>query len=366
MPPARKKPAGSKFVTLQDIADRAKVSCTTVSLALRNHPRISEKTRSRIAKLAQSMGYRLNPLVSAHMSYLRTGRPVNDGLNIAFVCNASLKEINRDTRRPHRHYYRAARERAQELGFDVRFFDLSEPGMTPRRLSQILEARGISGMVIAPLTDGLGVTDIQFKWESFAIVAIDHTFISPRLHTVCNDEFSTVGRLVQRLLDFGHRRIGIAMPTFMDDHANHFWLAGYEAFQKLTEPSQRIDNFITDKWNAKDFMRWYRKWRPEAIITINDDILGWMKEAKVEVPDEVSCVTLYWKEDRPHLSGYYPNHEKVAAGAIDLVVAQLQRHELGLPTNDKTMLIQAEWKAGETLRRVTPDGFQAPLRVWTR
>lgn len=46
---------GNRRVTLADIAKRAEVHVTTVSLALRNHPRLPEKTRSRIQKLAKEM-----------------------------------------------------------------------------------------------------------------------------------------------------------------------------------------------------------------------------------------------------------------------------------------------------------------------
>jgi len=39
------------LVRMQDVAERAGVGRTTVSLALRNHPKISEPTRQRIRKL---------------------------------------------------------------------------------------------------------------------------------------------------------------------------------------------------------------------------------------------------------------------------------------------------------------------------
>ena len=44
-------------VTLADIAREAAVHVTTVSLALRNHPRLPESTRLRIQKLAQTFTY---------------------------------------------------------------------------------------------------------------------------------------------------------------------------------------------------------------------------------------------------------------------------------------------------------------------
>ncbi|CAN5460363.1 LacI family DNA-binding transcriptional regulator [soil metagenome] len=46
-------------VTLQDIATRANLSVSAVSLALRDHPSISEESKKRIHQLRQEMGYRV-------------------------------------------------------------------------------------------------------------------------------------------------------------------------------------------------------------------------------------------------------------------------------------------------------------------
>src|SRR5262245_4788138 len=57
--------------TLREIARRAGVSHTTVSLSLRNDPSIPDRTRARLHRLADAMGYRSNVLVSALMTQLR-------------------------------------------------------------------------------------------------------------------------------------------------------------------------------------------------------------------------------------------------------------------------------------------------------
>jgi DNA-binding LacI/PurR family transcriptional regulator len=195
---------------------------------------------------------------------------------------------------------------------------------------------------------------------------IEHTFIEPRLHKVCSDEFSTIGRLIQRLLDYGYERIGVAMRTRMDEHANHHWLAGYQTFQSLTRRELRMPHFITPEWNQVSFLQWFRRFRPEAIITVDDEIVRWLQTAGVRVPEEVGCATVYWKDDRAYLSGYYQNHEMIGAAAVETVVAQLQRNERGLPEIEKTVLIQALWKEGTTLRRRTRADIKADLRVWKR
>src|SRR5690606_18100520 len=52
-------------VTLSDIAKQAEVHVTTVSLALRNHPRLPERTRKRIQKIAEELGYQPDPVLQA-------------------------------------------------------------------------------------------------------------------------------------------------------------------------------------------------------------------------------------------------------------------------------------------------------------
>ncbi len=363
---SREAPISPGFVTLQMIADRAKVSCTTVSLALRNHPKISQATRDRVHTLARELGYRANPLISAHMSYLRALRPKFTGLCIAFVCNRSLAEIRADTRTPLYQYYLGARARAHELGYELELFNLFDHGMSGRRLSQILIARGIAGVIIAPLSEGKGLSDVSLDWSSFALAMIEHTFVEPRLHKVCNDEFSTVGRLIQKLLDYGFGRIGIAMQSLADEHANHFWLAGYQTFQSLTTPRHRIPHLITPQWTRETFLKWYRRWKPEAIITISGDVVTWLRDARLRVPEDVSCATLYWKQDRAYMSGYYQNHELMAAAAVDLVAGQLNRNERGLPPSEKTTLIQAVWREGETVQPKRAIEESPALRVWKR
>ncbi|MEX2381361.1 MAG: helix-turn-helix domain-containing protein, partial [Opitutales bacterium] len=47
---------------LADIARAGNVSVMTVSMALRDHPRISQATRDRIKALAAEMNYRRDPI----------------------------------------------------------------------------------------------------------------------------------------------------------------------------------------------------------------------------------------------------------------------------------------------------------------
>ena len=61
----------SKKTTLADIAKKLKISKSAVSLALKDSPMVSKRTRDRVAKAARSMGYIRNELVSSMMSSMK-------------------------------------------------------------------------------------------------------------------------------------------------------------------------------------------------------------------------------------------------------------------------------------------------------
>ncbi|NBT49756.1 MAG: LacI family DNA-binding transcriptional regulator, partial [Actinobacteria bacterium] len=71
--------------TLETIAKKCRVSKVTVSLALRNSPRISSSMRARVAQVAAELGYTPNPMVSALMTSLRSTRKTKFVCNLGFI-----------------------------------------------------------------------------------------------------------------------------------------------------------------------------------------------------------------------------------------------------------------------------------------
>ncbi|MDR6941632.1 LacI family DNA-binding transcriptional regulator [Mucilaginibacter pocheonensis] len=55
---------GEKEITIYDIANKLNISAATVSRALKDHPRVSKKTKKLVIKIANEMGYRSNSFAS--------------------------------------------------------------------------------------------------------------------------------------------------------------------------------------------------------------------------------------------------------------------------------------------------------------
>ncbi len=66
-------------VTIKDIAEKAGVSFSTVSKALRNSPLVQEKTKLKVLRIAEELGY--EPNIAARNSYpKKAGRSASSGL----------------------------------------------------------------------------------------------------------------------------------------------------------------------------------------------------------------------------------------------------------------------------------------------
>jgi LacI family transcriptional regulator len=167
-------------LTLQQITRAADWSLATVSYALRDDPRIRSETKTLVQKIAAQLCYRPNPRFSALMSPIRTSRPVATGERIAFVwVHTSRAESAKDPFL--QRVFLGAKVRAEALGYGLEQFWTAERGMTDRRLSQVIKARGIVGVLLSPVMHEAEVT-LDLEWSAFAPAVIGSARWNPERH----------------------------------------------------------------------------------------------------------------------------------------------------------------------------------------
>ena len=132
-------------VTIKDLAALTGLSQATISLSLRDHPRISVETRRQVQRLAKKHGYAPHPMVSELMAQLPHIRQIARPTLALVTCwpqwrgHIFLKAI-----------HEGVNERAKELGYQVEEFPLHKGDMSPARLEKVLDARGIEGVLVYP------------------------------------------------------------------------------------------------------------------------------------------------------------------------------------------------------------------------
>ena len=235
-----------KPVSLQRIADAVGYSKMTVSLALREHPRIPAATQAKIRKVADEMGYRPKPEVAQLMSAIRREATTEQGVPLAYVTTGREKGCWRDSP-TELAYWQGAAERAKAYGYYLEEHWLDAPRMTERRLGEILWHRGVKGLIIPPMIRTLSGKEhglkLNFNWDHFAAVTIGDMLSSPQLTRVIHDHYTSILTLMDELIALGYRRIGLCMIEHMDYTVKQRWQAGYRVY-RANHPIERIEPLI--------------------------------------------------------------------------------------------------------------------------
>ena len=341
--------------SLGQIATEAGVSRAAVSMALRNHPRIPASTRDRIQMIAQRLGWKPNPLLAEAMSAIRAGQPPADRVTLAWITAHPKRESWK--RVPFfRRSYEGARARAAAAGYQLEHFWLGDADGHAARLGDILYARGIVGLLIAPLPEP---AKLDLQWSRFAAAAVAYTLTEPRLHRAADNHCAAARVSVARLHATGRRRIGLALSASYDRRVHGLWSAGFlwQTHEEgvadpalLHRPSELSEN---------EFITWVRQARPDAIVGTDPRLVTWLRGAGYRLPDDVAFACLDLPAADGSLAGIYQDAAGIGACAVDLLAGQLMRHERGVPEKPRTLIVDGRWQDGSTAP-VVPAG-QAEL-----
>jgi LacI family transcriptional regulator len=350
--------------TLQDVADKAGVHRSTVSLALRNNARISVEVRERVQRIARELDYRTNPLVTALMRSRRTQQAAKDVV-LAFVTNYSTRYGWRPPHHDRPDYFPGAAARAAELGYKLEDFWLGEPGMTPARFAQILLSRGISGLLIGRLPPGM--SEIELPWENFSAVALGLTLNQPDLHRVSEDAFASATDAMHRCIAKGYKRIGFVMSE-PDDSPNmgDRWLGAILRLQLRLAPENRIPfcEYRPPGEFTGHFLRWFETNAPDVVLATHaGPLLDLFSGSKRKFSRDVELLLLNNNKLNQGFSGIHLDPGIIGSLAVDMVVGMLHRGETGLPTAPHHVLVPGCWVEAPSLKTSLGGGSQKnPLK----
>ena len=339
-------------ITLQDIADRAGVSRTTVSMALRNLANLPLSTRRRIREMADALGYRPNPLVATLMSYQRAAKSERP----KHLTLALILRFSRDADWPE--YFSpdllaGAMQRAVQLGYNLEQFWIGDLKMDGVRLSQMLSERAVPGLLIAPLSTPAG--HLRLDWESFSTVAIGDSVVRPELHRVTSSPYKAMLLAVHELRRRGYRRMGLALEASQDARVRHQWGASFSWNQARRHPQDRVPPLVVDgtDWSERRFAAWFRRHQPEVILADDGRVLAWLGRLGLSVPQDVGFVHLWNRDTSGKCAGLYHDPPALGAAAIDLLVSLIQANDRGVPARPKVVQLEAHWVNGQTIKTRT-------------
>lgn len=344
-------------VTLRDIAERAGLTRAAVSYALRNHPSIPRHTVERVRGIADDLGYSPDAEVSKLMAHVRGNQSVPYQATIAWLTSWPTEDGWQPWLRDKR-IFAGASHRAGQLGYLLEPFWLRAVGMTGKRASSILRARGVEAAIVAPLPDGMHT--INLEWAPFAVVAIGYLLQQPDIHRVESAHTYNFELALRKIRERGVVRIGFIESEGTDTRVSRAWTGTFLADQQNQPRRDRIPLLKKERITRKDFATWFLRYAPEVIISNECPVIPWVAEMGLKVPTDVGHVRLdcvgpellgryELAASGPWLSGIDQMPEEVGGCAVDAVVAQLHMRESGIPAKPRVTLVKGQWRDHDTL-----------------
>lgn len=183
------------MVTMAEVAKLAGVSVTTVSHVINGTRPASEATRRAVHAAIERTGYRPNTLARA----LARGGTQSLGLAISGLSNPYFMDV-----------VAAVEAAATRAGYTLLLGDTREDPEHELRIVSTLAERQVDGLLLAPSVGALETTLPWLESAEVPVVLLDR-FLDVELDQVGCDNEQPTARLVEHLLDVGHRRIAMAV-----------------------------------------------------------------------------------------------------------------------------------------------------------
>lgn len=324
--------------TLKSLAAELGVTPAAVSMALRNHPRISRGLRQRAKSLARKRGYVPNPAYSRAGGWKKRKTAASMPLAVVtqlhpaagFGISTYLPTIERV---------------AAAYGYQVQVHSC-KPGQGAR-IGSILYARGIEAALIGPVFDSGFVR--QFPWKQFCVVAIDAGHYRPPCHLVMPDIAGATFEAVRRALASGFRRVALyefEEPVNPVDWADRFGAAA--AAREMCESSgAKFFHAMGPPYDAAAFSRWVEESQPDIVLGQTPACYWWLRKLGNRRA-QPKCIILQMdpSEKEVGFAGFVHDNESLATVAVRLLDSEVRNFERGRPAVITRQLVAMPWHPG--------------------
>lgn len=272
--------------TIKDIAKKAGVSTTAVSIALNNRKGVSEKTRRRIIRIANEMDY--HPNLTART--LISKRSYTIGYIVTNITDPYYSELAF-----------GIEEKANTLGYQVILTNTSGSLEKEASSIQMLMSRGVDGIIFSTVTvDDPNLNqliDQKFPFVVINRVPLNHPSVD-KIDSVIIDSYAGGYKAVEHLCRMGHERIAVVAGSMKTSTARERTRGGEQALKDNgLKPSPKYF-FECDYDFAKAYAAGQNilklKPRPTAIVSHDDNMALGARDAVLEaglrIPEDIALV----------------------------------------------------------------------------
>ncbi|MDF3130761.1 LacI family DNA-binding transcriptional regulator [Kiritimatiellaeota bacterium B1221] len=311
-------------MTLKQLAAELGLSVQAVSLAIRGQRGVSDATRERVRKHAESRGYQPDAGLRALADYRTKGMKAATRWNQVALLHNWYKEGAFLEDHFYTSWFKHLSEVAAERGIQIEQHWLGADGERMHTVLRLLQNRGITGVFLAPPALTPNPPAIQIPHKNFQVVTFGPEHLYPDFHTVQFDFYENL-RLAWRVLtERGFKRIGLVYAKHQGWRTGDAWRAAFhvEKLRSGCTPGQRMPLEI-DIAKGQDTVNLYRNWfregKYDAVISSIRYITDWHD------PREPLPEIAQFDVRAPEEQGIDLNLPQMAKTAMELLYMEMQR-----------------------------------------
>lgn len=339
--------------TIKDVARAAGVHFTTVSMALRGHPAVAQRTRQKIEAAANLIGYKRNEMFASLSRQRRAVRQSNSVPAILYLGRA----------RNDRHFFGMAHHKqllagadreAKALGYRLVARLVGGPtGISPESLPSYLARSSAAGLVIGAWDATLAVPPVD--WGRIPTVKIDSRHVPASVSFVSNDQMKAVIHGFRRLHAYGYRRIGLAIGEKDEDATDGMhlsgWLSAHAEHPHVADiPILFFPPGVSFRGSARLVHGWLQQHRIDAVMSNWCSIAAILEERKTAPRRPIGFVGLCRDLHETGIAGNIPNLDLVGQRAVSLLGNLINSPFSQIPATPLTCYVEGTWHDGPSIQ----------------
>lgn len=271
-------------VSIHDIARELNIDSSTVSRALSNSPRVSQKTKAKVVAKANELGYQRNLLASS----LRNSKSNTLGVIVPRIS---------------RHFFSSAiagiEETAYEAGYNLIICQSLEQLEREQKMIQTLSQNRVDGVLISISMETKDTDNFQrLKENKTPVVFFDRHLDVPDNSNVIIDDFQGAFDATEHLILQGCKRIAhFAGPQRLEIYKNRY--KGYRSALEKHDIELDEDLVMTSKLMESDGVECTKKLLSlpipiDGIFSANDvmaiSAMQYIKKQGLRIPEDIAIV----------------------------------------------------------------------------
>ncbi|MBC2602641.1 LacI family DNA-binding transcriptional regulator [Puniceicoccus vermicola] len=349
-------------VNLRTVAAEAGVSVATASIALRGLKNIKPETKQRVLEAARQLGYVRDPQLASALTFVRQKEKAIFRETLAFMADVPNPRYSEYPWLEEE--FRGASEYARANGYQLERHPYPDEKKQQMVLNRQLKARGIRGLVITPALKR-GPFRLSIDWENFIAVEIGQTLIEPNLPEIIHDVPDDYAHMFEELRLRGYNRIGFTITKHDEIRRHWAMMSAYLVFQHKHKELHKLQPLEspTASWSNELLAPWFRREKPDVIVTNGPHLGRWLHQIGRCVPDDVGICRIDAMNGPD--SGLRPNYIAMGYAAIETLASRLERNTQGRHTPNSVLSIPNFWFEGKSLRPRPQSAPAMGLRLYS-